>query len=73
MVKAEDLLVSAPSDRNKKPWIDIGAAVTTDNGMIIFNLKIYLKKLSLYSLSLFLREHLELGSYIRFSLHLINF
>lgn len=38
MVKAEDLLVSAPSDRNKKPWIDIGAAVTTDNGKMMFNL-----------------------------------
>jgi len=41
MIKAEDLLVSAPSDRNKKPWIDIGAAVTTDNGKVMFNLSIF--------------------------------
>jgi len=29
--KAENLIVSSPSETNKKVWRDIGAAVTTDN------------------------------------------
>lgn len=32
--KAEDLIVSAPSDNNKKPWKDVGAVVTSDNSTL---------------------------------------
>lgn len=34
MCKAENLIVSAPSENNKKPWRDIGAAVTADNSKL---------------------------------------
>jgi len=33
--KAENLIVSSPSENNKKVWRDIGAAVTTDNSRFI--------------------------------------
>lgn len=39
MCKAENLLVSAPSENNKKPWRDIGAAVTSDNSKFIIHIQ----------------------------------
>ncbi|XP_027846788.1 uncharacterized protein LOC114126937 [Aphis gossypii] len=38
--KAENLIVSSPSENNKKVWKDIGAAVTTDNNDVFCNTKI---------------------------------
>ncbi|XP_022171219.1 pyrroline-5-carboxylate reductase [Myzus persicae] len=38
--KAENLIVSSPSENNKKVWRDIGAAVTTDNNAVFCNTKI---------------------------------
>lgn len=35
MCKAENIIVSAPSENNKKPWRDIGTAITTDNSKLI--------------------------------------
>ncbi|VVC31455.1 Pyrroline-5-carboxylate reductase, catalytic, N-terminal,NAD(P)-binding domain,Pyrroline-5-carboxylate [Cinara cedri] len=32
--KAENILVSAPSENNKKPWRDVGVAVTSDNNAV---------------------------------------
>lgn len=34
MYKAEDIIVSSPSENNKKPWRDIGVCVTTDNSKL---------------------------------------
>lgn len=28
------MIVSAPSENNKKPWRDVGVAVTSDNGKL---------------------------------------
>jgi len=33
--EAKNIIVSAPSENNKKPWKDIGVAVTSDNGKCI--------------------------------------
>lgn len=35
MCKAENIIVSAPSENNKKPWRDIGATITSDNSKFI--------------------------------------
>jgi len=35
LCRANDVIVSAPSENNKKPWTDIGAAVTRDNSKYI--------------------------------------
>lgn len=44
MCKAENLIVSAPSENNKKPWRDIGAAITNDNSKFINNyLSLYIQ------------------------------
>ncbi|XP_015364742.1 PREDICTED: pyrroline-5-carboxylate reductase [Diuraphis noxia] len=40
LCKAENLIVSSPSENNKKVWRDIGAAVTTDNNAVFCNTKI---------------------------------
>lgn len=37
---AKNLIVSAPSENNKKPWRDLGVAVTTDNNVVFCNSKI---------------------------------
>ncbi|XP_050429668.1 uncharacterized protein LOC126838920 [Adelges cooleyi] len=38
--KADDIIVSAPSENNKKPWKDIGVSVTIDNNKVFCNCKI---------------------------------
>lgn len=35
MCDAKNLIVSAPSENNKKPWRELGVAVTTDNSKFI--------------------------------------
>lgn len=39
--KAENLIVSSPSENNKTVWRNIGAAVTTDNSRFIATAKYY--------------------------------
>lgn len=48
MCKAENIIVSAPSENNKKPWREIGAAITTDNSKLIKNVLFFVKQVEYF-------------------------